>query len=493
MKSNHILIVLAGLVVLGGLMLACLFSGVLLWSLGRGTAAAEGDQAGFFSSGSAGGGAMFIQPDKKIASASVVVDEQGGQHLASVDYIPYAEHPAALYHYCPPATDCTRPENWTTVRLGDNVNEVQLALTPAGQPRLLFQAGSTVYDLTDKDYYYAACDSNCTDPQNWASVYLLSSSGTAIFDVSDGISPQRYFSLDPQGRPRFVYLDRNYFYAEPDHTGVYYVFCDIDCTNAGNWSQTRISLAQDYDYEVAKYPALAFTSQGWPRVVADLSPLASSGEPAGIYYLACETGCENGENWGRVGLYNRGSGVTVSWDLELDRQDRPRLAYYQGEGDEKGDQLYYAWCEGSNCLDLAGWQDVNLGLGLTNGQHPDLELDREGRPHLAYLTNGGGGVGYSRCTAACESEGGAWRHQTLETAADLETAFPVPIPSHCDAGLWDSLTPVLALDPAGQARVAYDTVYEARCAYDDPFDNLPPGTRFEHVRRSVRLIWVTPS
>lgn len=47
---------------------------------------------------------------------------------------------------------------------------------------------------------------------------------------------------------------------------------------------------------------------------------------------------------------------------------------------------------------------------------------------------------------------------------------------------------MLALDPAGNPRVAYDAKYDTRCWYDDPNDNLPPYLQFWQLRHAVRVM-----
>lgn len=430
--------------------------------------------------------ALFLDTAQKIGTGSLVADGQGGLHAAYAYVLPLADHPQAVYVYCAPGADCGQSANWHGVVLADNVDEVQLALTAAGQPRLLIRARAAESNY-DNDYFYAACDQACTDPAHWASTFVVTTYGTSIFAISDFTSPQRYFALDPQGRPRFVYFDRNYF-IEPDHIGVFYVYCDADCTSnpagAPHWFETQISLAQGYQYEVFKYPALTFTAQGQPRLAADVSALNS--DDSGIYYAACDTACADGANWARVRLFDRGSGTAVSWDLEVDAQGRPRLAYFDGSYINSGGEiLYYAWCD-ADCLNVAAWQALDLELAKGTGKHPDLELDAQGRPRLAHLVQGGSGLGYAWCDANCNTKAG-WKEQVLETEAALSTAWPVARPGHCDAGFWDSKTPVLTLDPAGQPRIAYDSAYETRCWYDDPNDNLPPYLTFHQLWHTVRL------
>lgn len=426
-------------------------------------------------------GAFFVEPNTRTANAAIAVDKQGGMHLAYSYFLPDTENPAAVYRYCSQPANCATLANWPGVQMLNFVNEVQLALTPSGQPRLLVRTNSTSASPGD-DYYYAACDQNCTDPSRWGLTYLATTSGMAAVTTEDVNTPQRSFALDPQGRPRFVYLDNT----GPDHRGTYYAYCNEQCLDPNFWFETKISLSNDPFYEHYYYPSLAFTSQGQPRVVGDGLYLLQ-GQPLGIYYLACDSNCHLSGNWQRVRLFERGSGVYVSWDLEMSGSS-PRLAFYEGAMlGGAGDALYYAWCN-SNCLNAGSWQRKNLGLTKPDGRHPDLELDPQGRPRIAYALYNAGGLGYSRCTGACESASGAWQHQTVETRANLHTAWPVAYPPNCSGGLWDGLTPSLGLDGAGNPRFAYDITYHAQCWYDDPYDNDPvPVYRFHLIQRAVRV------
>src|SRR6185369_10737660 len=42
-------------------------------------------------------GALFMQPEKKVAGPSLKVDAQGGMHMVYYDAVPLAEKPAATY------------------------------------------------------------------------------------------------------------------------------------------------------------------------------------------------------------------------------------------------------------------------------------------------------------------------------------------------------------------------------------------------------------
>ena len=138
--------------------------------------------------------AFFVDEQYKTSSASIQIDSEAGSHLAYHYYNAVAEGipTYGVYLYC--ATACENEANWTGVSFGEQVNEVQLKLTPTGQPRILYRTRAT--DEDRNDYFYAACDESCTDPAQWFIIYVVSSRGTAPSEFNDDSLPQRYFALD---------------------------------------------------------------------------------------------------------------------------------------------------------------------------------------------------------------------------------------------------------------------------------------------------------
>lgn len=429
-------------------------------------------------------GHLFMDTQFKTSNASIQVDGRGGMHLAYYYYEAAndGKPTSGVYLYCP--GNCENRASWTGVSMGELVNEIQLKLTPSGQPRIIFRTTSQARP-NGNDYFYAACDQSCADPARWGVIYLTSSSGIGVIDLlKDDALPQRYFALDPAGRPRFVYND-----GVTGHNGTFYAFCDDTCLDPANWFETRINKDNTnqggpYRDENFYYPALTFSPAGLPRLVADG---VSMEDEFFLYYLACDQGCDDGANWTSVPLADRGSGANVSYDIAIDATERPRIAFYQGAfASGQGDRLFYLWCN-DGCLDGNQWNSNGLGLSQNDGRGPDLELDSAGRPRLAYALYNAGGLGYSWCNGNCESAGATWQHRVVKSRANLQADWPVAFPPHCDGGLWDGLTPTLALDRAGHPRIAADTTYHARCWYNPDTGEWDPQSIFHLIWRAVRV------
>jgi hypothetical protein len=436
---------------------------------------------------------FFVETEWKTSSGDIEVDAQSGMHVVHTNYVAAGgtAPTGAAYLHC--AGGCDDGANWRTVHFDGLVSEIQLELTPNDQPRIVMRMDSSVAYPGGTDYNYAECNVNCGDASGWTVINVASNFGTIIFDLYGDDLPQRYFALDPAGRPRFLYFDRNYV-AEPDHLGLFYAACDQDCTNVANWTQTRVTqvISDDFrfDWEVAKYPALAFTPQGQPRFVAEVVPLADSiPNESGLYYFACDSQCDQQESWGKVRIGERGQGHDLSWDVAIDQNGGAHVGHFPAYlSEEEGSRLYYVWCE-NNCLDAANWQRIYLGLPRDDGQEPDVEVAANGGLRIAYADASTGGLGYSWCDSDCGNVAN-WRHQVVETAGDLQQRWPVPHPITCDAGFWAGLTPTLALSVAGDPYFAYDSTYHARCLYQDPDrPNDPPYYHFHLIMRTVRGVY----
>lgn len=429
--------------------------------------------------------AFFADPTFKTSNASIAVDSAGGTHLAFYYYEP-ANHQRptyAVYAYC--ASQCDDDASWGSVGFGEFVREVELELTPAGTPRLLITAESAVY-TAGKDYLYAACDAGCTQAAGWSFTRIASGWTSAIALDNDDELAQHAFELDGLGRPRFVYRDENY-QISPPHSGLFYASCDLRCDDAAQWTHTRVTDTRSNAMERAYHPSLAITPDGRPRIVsAEFFPIGST-DPT-LAYFACEAFCDDTASWQRVDLMLRGGGSEPSADLEVDVRGFPRIAFYQEALlNGQGKRLFYLTCDGQ-CLQRGNWAVVDLGLGTFNGQEPDLELDDQGRPRIAYADWHQGGPGVAACDATCSSAS-SWRHTLVEDRNVLHRAWPVAYPPHCDGGLWNALTPSLTLGPGGAPVLAYDATYHAHCLYDDdPTDTIPPVSKMHLITRAVRVV-----
>jgi hypothetical protein len=225
-------------------------------------------------------------------------------------------------------------------------------------------------------------------------------------------------------------------------------------------------------------------------VVAEVTTGSAGEDRMGIIYKGCDTACDRPGSWTHTRIAERGYETDVSWDLALDANDQPHVAFYQGSlEDSGGNRLFHLTCTDA-CDDPAGWTSLDLGLGRGEGESPDIELQPDGRPAISYLHSGGSAVHLARCVDDCSRPDG-WRATILDTDVDLENDYPVARPFTCDAGIWDAESTRLGFDSLGRMRTVYDAAYQARCLYEDPDrPNDPPYYEFHPIRQAVRiLIW----
>jgi hypothetical protein len=380
---------------------------------------------------------------------NLAVDAQGGVHVAyavrtGVDQ----DQRPAYYAYC--AADCSLPEQWAQARLTLDtwVADVRVALDPNGHPRLLIFSHPPA-DVASNHYTYAVCDQGCTDPGQWTLTPIVTAQ---LNDATRWDYAFRYFALDAQGHPAFIYTDSS---QGINHNGTFYTSCmaaaPSACTNAANWSELQL------DPHWLGTPSLVFSPSGQPRAMLFYWDNSGDEVVMRLLYLACDANCDNLTNW--QGLFLANLHGTTRFSLRVDSQGRPRLAFYSGQYPDpafQANRLYYLWCNNA-CTDSAShdWQMHDLGLSAHNGKDVDLALDELDRPRMAYHAIASG-LGYTWCNTNCESDTATWQHQEVEASSALEADYPVAPIRRCSLSVWVSgETPTLALDRDGHPRIGY--------------------------------------
>jgi hypothetical protein len=419
----------------------------------------------------------FALTDWLTYSAATAVDAQGGVHRAMFVSDERHEHEAlnqpALYSYCPgPAAACSDPTQWSAPLLIDErVNEVQVAVTSDGKPRLLVRRSGARFN----EYDYFACDSACTEPENWSGVIVAEDAGGDLNGFALG---NHYFALDANDRPRFVY-GNGWGNGRPN--GIYYAWCDAaDCAQPDSWQLTRAYVGPDNVTTSGEAASLAFDGDK-PRMVINRY---TSGLPTGVLYLSCDGQCDATDGWQATELPPPGARAWTSWDLALDSAGRPRLALYEPGGIDiaVGGALYYGWCDADDCAQSDAWQFRQVAAG--EGRNADLIIDGQGRTHMVYDAGQRGVVGHRWCDTGC-TDAGSWQRRILETNEQLMAEFAPASPLSCSQQevAWLDALPSASVAPSGELVVAYDAKFVARCFFVDPTD---PTKR---VYSEVKRVW----
>jgi hypothetical protein len=281
-----------------------------------------------------------------------------------------------------------------------------------------------------------------------------------------GVQFRHRFALDDQGRPRFVYQDQL-----EAHSGNFFGYCNVNCHNLENWYE--VQLGTDLSARIFE---LALSPSGQPRLV--VTSYDSENILTYLVYMECDTGCGNVSNWRVVRLLDTVSASVeedASYHIQTDSSGRPRILYYTGTGSGgtlPANVLYYLSCDATDCTQLQNWFVLDLNFPYFHGeQGVALAIDNQDHPRIAYHAQltAGFGLYYAWCNTNCNDSAADWHTQKIEPSEQLDQELPIPpaegcpfpvcdppIPA-CTLSFWDTgVRPSLALDSAGNPRIAYD-------------------------------------
>lgn len=383
-------------------------------------------------------------PDQNVLptyGASIAVDPNGGNHAAYAIYTGTDELglQPATYAYC--ASQCQDKARWTFIHLGEHVQDVRLALDPAGRPRLMLFGPVSDPTWPRVRYQYAACNNGCTNAANWT----ITTIATPIEPVAlREYNNNRYFAIDPQGRPAFLYTDT----LQNNHPGTFYLSCQSDCTKIQQWTETLLS-----EYLIDK-PSLAFSANGQPRLAFGFT---DENQDLYLAYAECNADCTDRYQWYSL-LLNPIHG-SARFNLQVDSAGKPRLGFYSGSyayGAFQAGSLYYLWCDQGCGSDAGNWFLFDSGAPSGSGDGVDLALDKQDRPRMSFQI-GGEGLGYAWCDSNCETASAIWQIREVESQAELADNYEVLPTRRCTVSTWfNGERTSLALDPAGNPRFGYD-------------------------------------
>lgn len=204
-------------------------------------------------------------------SSQLRYDTEGRAHVATVARVKGedgSEQLVGAYQYC--AANCDKPESWTGPVLGTAFTDhlaaieikpqISMALTKAGQPRILFLLKD---DAGKKKVVYYECNENCTSGDTWTAIAV---------DDHDQLDSGFDLALDKDDHPRVAFtLNFN--------IGIWR--CDQpSCTAEGSqWDLTVVEKGSDMPPDTIFLepnctvgawflhdPSIALTPAGQPRV-----------------------------------------------------------------------------------------------------------------------------------------------------------------------------------------------------------------------------------
>lgn len=178
-----------------------------------------------------------------------------------------------------------------------------------------------------------------------------------------------------------------------------------------------------------------------------------------LYYAYCAGECDDRANWQSTYIPSTNLGSTRAAQIEVDAQNRPRIAFNEGVG-----SAYYAQCD-TNCLLPTSWNTLqvfseNIDPYVRNRNTRWFALDQLGRPRMIVASSTYNFPGpypnyakYLFCDANCTTLAN-WQTTTIMTIM-LDTRFDSVY--HSESLIFTS---------SGQPRVAYvvyDQLYYLAC------------------------------
>jgi hypothetical protein len=403
----------------------------------------------------------YLSGSPPMVQSHILVDKSGGMHAV------YNTSTSIYYAYCP--SKCGASSSWTTLTISPSSTHAAdeyptLALDTQNHPRILWFWGE------NNDYVYAECNSNCTALTGWSITHI------AVTDTSTNYPVDKlYFALDNHDHPRFV---------TSWSLGFQYLTCDTACTVSANWLENDITIATTAQPSGAMIDALklVFNATDQPRII-------------GLYgnylvYIECASLCDTSSSWNGVIFPDAVGGFSFnqpSYSLRLDSMGRPRVAYFSTATADTS--LHYAWSNADSSL-FAGWTFTSIvlpRLPVDSVRSVDLAIDSHDQPSVAYVRRplsslATEGLEYAQCTSSCESAQPNWVSQTIETSADLNLAYPIPLcATNCISDAWSIDGYVsLALNKSDQPGFTYFVRHMQ--LYKDPQGKITTPTDISTIR-----------
>lgn len=329
-------------------------------------------------------------------------------------------------------TDCQQQKNWQRVKLSQSNlenNTARIQVDPSGGLHLVQLQGGAYFPLSAT---YWSCAADCMKPGRWKSTQLTHSQGPVSFGVLEDQLNHDWFTLDNQGKPRFMIVNATFTFGAKNEMDsrisehVVYAACDQNCHTASSWSFTPVAPASWSATQISN-GALRFDSQNRPHFVAAIENR--------LTYLTCTASCDQAGNWRsavipapvtKYHLGSRGSDLAVAANGTL-------YVPFTFENDPgKPAQLWLYSCLQS-CTVPASWKQVKLSEHPTfprgireSGAAPAIRVTGN-KVVLSFLAvppgqNHFGQLYVMSCTQSCHDAKGQWTSRLAYSSAALK--FP---------------------------------------------------------------------
>jgi hypothetical protein len=356
--------------------------------------------------------------------SSLKIDTNGHPHISYFDStsgsLKYAYNDGSTWHYS--AVDAAPSGQYTSLALESGTNPLIAYCGMVNVPQVYYLCGSLKYA------YF--------DGLEWQNITL-----------ADGLGVANALALDRAGQPYIASCETSLAY---DHAGNYtgslacqgiQIATTVTTTTLTTPStlapsqplpnvQERGHLGEVPQAEgVRAGEAWQFEVVRQPRRLGSSSSVAldAAGEPHVVFTLKEEQTAALTHAWRQAGVWKFETVDSLPWidemngrNLALDALGNAHIVY-------GGDQLYYAWYDGSQ------WHTEVIDPTPGAGRSASLALDGEGHPHVSYVAQG------DLVYASYDYDLSAWQMQVADSGGDLSPDF----------------TTSLVLDAAGHPHISY--------------------------------------
>lgn len=306
--------------------------------------------------------------------SSLTVDEGGRLHVTYMD-----SYDSWNFKYATCTGSCAGAANWqvTTVDTVGSVGEnSSLVVDAAGRLHVSYAHSG------NGDVKYATCAANCATQAGWQTV--------TIDGELTSVGPFTALAVDAAGRAHVAYND--------DSNGnLKYATCASSCLTAANWQIVAV------DASGSGVQATSIAVHGSGRVHVAYYDLGNRD----LEYATCAGACATAASW-QTTTVDAAAGLGFDASLAVEASGRAHIAWY-----DSGNHLKYATC-GANCATPASWQVGGADAFGDVGWMSSLDVDGDGRVHVAYYYNIPDVLKYGTCATACANQGN-WRTKVVDS------------------------------------------------------------------------------
>ncbi len=333
-----------------------------------------------------------------------------------VTHATYADIEGRVF-YARCGNNCGLSDAWQSVEVAavdvrfSGYAVARLELDSNARPLIAFHSAPGTFDPGAT--YFAQCDSNCLNADNWESALVIEHGGNLL---EFQLAQTDWFALDPSGIPVIAVLLENSLIDTDKRLRLY--SCISDCLASASWSQRVVAT---YSITSARPVSIDIDPQGQYHLATHIESIGA--DAATLTWFGCTQNCLGNGQWS--------NGVPLqSVETDLDSLPQHSLAIRADNAvsllsfdDADTTTLTLHTCE-SGCEQSTQWENrnINNSLVIPGGMY-DAGYGIDARYfdntlELAYAAKATNAplrqlVVQSRCENSCRSVSDVWTSQII--------------------------------------------------------------------------------